>query len=782
MNIHLIKSLLPALFLAAGITSYAQEVTVCWQNDAATVMVSDDILSLVKVKVSGADVSVEQDASISQEITYRLSGHSDNGSFVHKGDFKITLSLEGLQLTSQTGTAMQIKNGKRIAVVLKDGTENVLTDAENGSQKGCMIVKGHAEFEGGGMLTINGRGKHAYKGDEYVELKAGLGTLTINSTVKDGIHIDDYFEMKGGTLNITTTGGGYWDDEDSETKAPSCINTATYTLIKDGTLNLLSTGDGGKGIKCDSTFTMTGGTLTARTTGARYIYEGYNGDPTDTDNIPDSLKNAPKAVKADMGVCINGGTILLYTEQDGGEGLESKDTLTITGGDIHIEAYDDCINAAGDIRISGGDLFLNSTDNDGIDTNQSMYISGGNIITQGHYLHELGIDVNTASPKKNLFITGGTVVCIGGAQMVSYPSICEESQPALHYRGKIASATSLMLRSRGDNQEIISYNMLRDYTAEAGGTQPELCLMLCSPLIEVVGSYELINETTGRKIAYVDKVGELYSRLTNYKDDTLDKLFDSDQFTFGDVTLPYRKADCNMQPGKLPALLIYLHEAPSRGSDNAAQLTEVSVWAIYEYLTTHDTPVTLITPQCPSGQGWVGKLRKVVNELAKNYIAKGKADAERVYIAGNSIGANGTWCQISYYPDFYAAAMPVAGNPSAYEASQVANTPVRTIMGTADTVMPLSNVKAFMADVIRVGGSILLDTYEDYDHRKTCDNGYTTERLDWLFSQVRKGSTGIRGIAKDQLESGHFYDIFGRKVNQPTRGLYIHNGKKIIIQ
>ena len=95
------KSLMLAALLTAGITVQGQEVTISWQNDAATVTVSDDILSLVKVKVSGADVSVEQDASVAQEITYRLAGQSDNGSFVHKGDFKITLSLEGLQLSSR---------------------------------------------------------------------------------------------------------------------------------------------------------------------------------------------------------------------------------------------------------------------------------------------------------------------------------------------------------------------------------------------------------------------------------------------------------------------------------------------------------------------------------------------------------------------------------------------------------------------------------------------------------------------------------------------------------
>lgn len=41
-----------AALLTAGITVQGQEVTISWQNNAATVTVSDDILSLVKVKVS----------------------------------------------------------------------------------------------------------------------------------------------------------------------------------------------------------------------------------------------------------------------------------------------------------------------------------------------------------------------------------------------------------------------------------------------------------------------------------------------------------------------------------------------------------------------------------------------------------------------------------------------------------------------------------------------------------------------------------------------------------
>ena len=773
--------LLATLMGVAGFAANSHEVVVHYDGTTATVDVAEDITQFITVKIKDADITVTQSADVVDEITYRLSGETDNGSFIHSGDFKITLSLEGLRLASQTGVAMQIKNGKRIAVVLKDGTENVLTDADGGSQKACMVVKGHAEFQGGGSLTINGRGKHAYKGDEYVELKAGLGTLTLNSTVKDGIHIDQYFLMKGGTLNITTTGGGYWDKDDLKTKAPAGINSATDVIIRGGTLNLLSTGDGAKCIKCDSTFTMEGGSLTAHTKGARYIYELYEGDKNDVDNIPDSLKTSPKAVKADFGICITGGSMNLYTEQDGGEGLESKDTLTITGGNIHIEAFDDCINAAGDIRITSGDLYLYSIDNDGIDTNQSMYITGGNIVTLGNYMHELGIDVNDKSPYKNLYIQGGTIVCVGGTSQIARPFASDEAQPVIYCKGKFNASMQLLLSDITTGEEVMRYILERDYTQEAGGTAPDLIAIFTSPLLKVGEAYELRDESTGQTLGIVTSLESPYSDMTTEEGlNIYEALFEKAVYTYGDQTLPYRWRLFNGESMQKPAILLYLHEAPSRGTDNTMQLQEVAIDSICRYLSARDIPVMMIVPHCPPTTGWTGRLRRVVNELVKQNISNNGCDASRIYVVGCSIGATGTWCQLSNYPDFYAAAMPIAGDPTGYNAANVATTPVRTVMGSADTVMPLANVQSFLPDVTTAGGTLLLDILDGADHVTTCNTAFTTDRLDWLFAQKRSSETGIIGVMSITSNNDAVYDLNGRRVSPPKKGIYMQNGKKVI--
>ena len=128
-----------------------------------------------------------------------------------------------------------------------------------------------------------------------------------------------------------------------------------------------------------------------------------------------------------------------------------------------------------------------------------------------------------------------------------------------------------------------------------------------------------------------------------------------------------------------------------------------------------------VVPQCPSGGGWTSQNRKVMNELLKSYIQKGQADPDRVYVMGGSMGGTGTWCQISYFPDFYAAAMPVAGNPTGMNAENVATTPVLTVMGTADTMMSIENVESFMEDVIAAGGYVQLDAEKGWSHPTTCE-------------------------------------------------------------
>lgn len=256
--------------------------------------------------------------------------------------------------------------------------------------------------------------------------------------------------------------------------------------------------------------------------------------------------------------------------------------------------------------------------------------------------------------------------------------------------------------------------------------------------------------------------------------------FSKESFTLGQTTLAYRKAVINENTTILPALVVYLHGGTSRGDDNEAQLKEAAVNVIYQYLTAHGIHAIMVVPQCPAGGGWTSQLRRVINELAKSFVSTGTVDEKRIYVMGGSMGGTGTWTQLSYFPNFYAAAMPIAGNPTGLDPAKVATTPVLTVMGTADRIMSIPTVEAFANDIKEADGIVVLDVEEGWTHENTCELAYTDERLAWLFSQVRAGSTGVCTNPVSATSNHLYYDLSGRIVTKPKGGIYIRDGKKIV--
>ena len=445
------------------------EVKIVYNASSADVSITEDVADYLTVSVSGADVSIIQSSSLADEVTYILSGSSTDGMFYMDGELKATLVLNGLTLTNSDGPAIAIDNGKRIAVVLADGTTNTLKDGSSGSQKACFMVNGHTEFEGSGTLNLTGNLKHAFWGDEYVQFKKSMGTINVQGAVKDGFNVNQYVEMNGGTvtiknvgddgiqitlegdgseedtgamsihggtlnmtitataakgikaegdvvidaeksipqITITTSGGGEWDSDDSETKASSCIKADGNMTISAGTLTLTSTGAGGKGLSADGTIDIAGGDITVKTSGSQYVY-GNNRNNSD-------YTSSPKGIKADGNITISGGSTSVTTTGTNGEGIESKGVMNITGGEITVNSYDDGLNSKGDMTISGGSVYAHASNNDGIDANGNCYIKGGLVFAVGASQPEVAIDANTEGGKK-LYVTGGTLVAIGGLE------------------------------------------------------------------------------------------------------------------------------------------------------------------------------------------------------------------------------------------------------------------------------------------------------------------------------------------------------------------------------
>ena len=265
------------------------------------------------------------------------------------------------------------------------------------------------------------------------ELRAAIAdngaNITVTADAAKGIKSEGDLRISGGDITIKTTGGGVWDSEDMKTKASSCISADGNIAISGGKVNLTSTGAGGKGINGDGNFTASGGTLTINTSGNAVVASSSGSLSVVTssqqlDRYQSDYKSSPKGIKIDGTILISGNSVISVTTTGaGGEGIESKTSIDITGGQVTVNATDDAINSSyntstsgsGDLTISGGYVYVRSTNNDGLDANGNCYIKGGLVYAIGARQPEVAIDANSEEQKK-LYVSGGTIIAIGGLE------------------------------------------------------------------------------------------------------------------------------------------------------------------------------------------------------------------------------------------------------------------------------------------------------------------------------------------------------------------------------
>lgn len=250
--------------------------------------------------------------------------------------------------------------------------------------------------------------------------------------------------------------------------------------------------------------------------------------------------------------------------------------------------------------------------------------------------------------------------------------------------------------------------------------------------------------------------------------------FDYDVLESTGIVMSYRYATLNEDDSGKPVLVIYLHGGSSKGEDNEKQMLEAGIDSIANYLTEKKIHAIFLVPQCPADKSWGGPMLGVLRAMIEEY-KKDKVDDDRIYILGGSMGGTGTWSMVSAYPGLFAAAMPVAGNPSKSIAKNVAQTPVFTVMGTADKIMDVETASDFIGELNSLGGIAKLDIEEGWTHEITCIQSYTTDRLDWIFGHSRH-SSGIENPKTDCkiVESVQYYSLDARPLSEsPCKVFYI---------
>ncbi len=506
-------------------------VSVQYDGNEAHVVVAGNIAQYVEPLIQGAHVSIIQSGDVGEntcgEITYELSGESGNGQFYLAGNYKSRVELHGLDLTNLTGSPLDIQNGKRIELSLKENTNNRFADSPGSGQKGCVVCKGHLELKGKGAMQVYGYAGHAIYAKEYIEMKNC--TVNVYSAKKDGINCNQYFLMESGTLNITgveddgiqvsykddadreaddtgnftvidgtvnvavtakaakavkadgdmlisggtfslmTSGSGEWDAEELKTKGAACLSADGDINICGGAFVMNSTGSGGKGINCDSDFTITAGDLTITTAGGIYAYvsgQEYDGYTGNTDRMDSNYKSLPKGIKADGHITVNGGSINVTTQGNGGEGIESKKELRVNGGTVLVNSYDDGLNSASHMYINGGDVTSVASNNDGLDSNGNMYLNGGTVRAFGSSGPETGLDANDEGGY-HVYITGGMIIGVG-SNSNSVPQSTTDSQCYLTVTGTPQAGDAIVVSD--GTATLATFVVPENYKGTSGGT------------------------------------------------------------------------------------------------------------------------------------------------------------------------------------------------------------------------------------------------------------------------------------------------------------------------
>ena len=355
------------------------------------------------------------------------------------------------------------------------------------------------------LESVNNQNVPAYctaiKCDTDINITGGDFTITLPTSNHGGkgISTDGNLTIDGATMTITTQGDGATYTVSGSTKdayTSACLRSDGNMSILSGNITLNSSGTGGKGINVGddshTTSTLTLGTtggndddliLNVTTNGERITISsgGGGGWPPGPGQGGDYAN--PKGIKSRGNLTINSGTVTVNCTQnnEGGECIESKATLTINGGNI--ETYsktDDPINAAQNLTINGGTIYSHSDNNDGIDSNGTLFLNGGFAISNGARQPEEGFDCDNNQFK----ITGGTHIGTGGATSNPTQSVC--TQPTLKINTQPGYAIQVL---KSDGTVICTYQCPTFTGGGGGGWGNNMVMLFTDPQLQTGQTY-----------------------------------------------------------------------------------------------------------------------------------------------------------------------------------------------------------------------------------------------------------------------------------------------------
>jgi hypothetical protein len=287
------------------------------------------------IAVDGSGAAVDGAVvTITDAGTYSISGVLNDGQIVvDTADVEtVVLVLNGVDVTSFSSAPIYVKNAEKTVITLADGTVNSVTDGDSYVFEDPASDEPNAAIFSHDDLTINGE-----------------GALTVNANYNNGIASKDDLKITGGNITVNAANDG--------------IKGKDSIAVLDGTITIVAGSDG------------------LQATNIEDAEKGYIAIEGGTLNVTAGLD----AIQAETSLLVSGGDLSLTSGAGSGnsaadstKGLKAGLDLTITGGNLVIDAPDDAIHSNNTLTIDGGSIVLTSND-DGIHADTSLVINDGTV-------------------------------------------------------------------------------------------------------------------------------------------------------------------------------------------------------------------------------------------------------------------------------------------------------------------------------------------------------------------------------------------------------------------
>jgi poly(3-hydroxybutyrate) depolymerase len=214
------------------------------------------------------------------------------------------------------------------------------------------------------------------------------------------------------------------------------------------------------------------------------------------------------------------------------------------------------------------------------------------------------------------------------------------------------------------------------------------------------------------------------------------------------------------QPGAEFPLVVFLHGAGERGSDNFAQVS-VHINGLIDATQSSRFAAYLLAPQVPSNDSWdrfgsanlapsMDRTLSLIGQLETEF----GIDSSRRYVTGLSMGGFGTFDVVSKRPDFFAAAAPLSGGGFTPTAAQFVDERLWAFHGRNDSTVNVDWTRN-MIDAIRdAGGSPL---YSETDGGHNIWSAIYTDTIGELYPWMYEGvAPPLAPLIYDEL-TGHVW-------------------------